>query len=125
MNDKQSNYLLITHGLHGFLQDFCPTKFVFKKSCSPLFASTHRISKFDSLPLFVVPPIDLQYSSFPPTKIFNLCITGLHKLTINTLSTCAISCNTQEQKQVSRSKLMFQIHKQTNSIHNHIPKFRK
>ena len=36
--------------------------------------------------------------------------------------------NTHEQNQVSRSKLIFQIHKQTHSVqckHNHTPNFRK
>ena len=66
------------------------------------------------LPFFVVAPIDLQYSSFSPPKIFNLRITG-YKLTTNMLSNCVISCNTQEQKQASRSKLIFQIHKQKQS----------
>ena len=47
----------------------------------------------------------------------------MHKLTTNTLSNCVISCSTQEQNQVSRSKLIFQIHKQTHSVHNHIPSF--
>ena len=37
------------------------------------------------------------------------------------LSTCVIGCNTREQKQVSRSKLKFQILKQTHSVHSHIP----
>ena len=76
-------------------------------------------------PLFVAPSIDLQYSSFPPTKIFNLCVTDLPKLTTYTLSTCVISFNTNEQKQGSRSKLIFEIHKQTRSVHNHLPNFSK
>ena len=47
---------------------------------------------------------------FPPPKIFNLYITGLHKLTTNTVSNwCDVSCNSQELKQRSRSKLIFQI----------------
>ena len=50
---------------------------------------------------------------------------GLHKLTTNKLSTCVISSNTHDQKQVSRSKLEFQVHKQTHSVHCHIPSFRK
>ena len=48
---------------------------------------------------FVVPPTDLWYSGFPHPQILNLCITG-YKLNTNTLNTCVISCNTQEQKQV-------------------------
>ena len=72
---------------HSFLQKFSPTKSESK----------------------VVSP----HLLLPPK--FGLCITGFHKLTTNTLSTCVISCNFQEQKQVSRSKLIFQVHKQTQS----------
>ena len=32
--------------------------------------------------------------------MFNVCVTGLHKLTTYMLSTCVIGCNTHEQKQV-------------------------
>ena len=77
-------------------------------------------------PPFCFPPVKLQNS--PPffrdspliyniqashTQIFNLYITGFHKLTTNTLSTSVITCNNQEKKQVSKSELIFQIHKQT------------
>ena len=87
---------------HSFFQDSSNWNF---KICPPPF-------------LFVVPSVDLKYPSPPP---FNLCITGLPKLTTNTLSACVIRCNTNEQKQASRSKLMFQIHKKIHSVHNHIP----
>ena len=43
---------------------------------------------------------------FPPPKSFDFCITGLHKLTTSTLSTCVTSCTTYDQKQVSRSNLI-------------------
>ena len=57
--------------------------------------------KFQNLvpPFFVVPPIDLYYSSFPCPKFSTyVYITGLHKLASNILSTCVIRCNTDKQK---------------------------
>ena len=84
--------------LHSFLQEFPPTKFESKIMSFPYcFLSL----KFQSLvPPFLWFPHWFIIFKFPPPKIFNLCITGLHKLTTNTLSTCIISCNTQVQKQV-------------------------
>ena len=78
--------------IHSFLQKFL-------KIVSPLLLP---LLKFQNLPL---PP-----HPFLP-KIFNLCITSLPKMTTNTLSTCITSYDTHEQKQVSRSKLIIQIHK--------------
>ena len=111
---------------------FFPRQNLSQKSCFcffTVFCKNHllrhhtKISKAGS-PFFCGCPIDLWYSSFPLPKIFNLRITG-YKLITNMLSPCVVSCNAQKQKQVSRSKLIFQIHKQTHSVHNHIPNFRK
>ena len=78
--------------IHSFLQKFL-------KIVSPLLLP---LLKFQNLPL---PP-----HPFLP-KIFNLCITSLPKMTTNTLSPCITSYDSHEQKQVSRSKLIIQIHK--------------
>ena len=78
---------------HSFLQYFLPSK------CESKIVS----------PPFCFPPTEILKCGSHP----DVCTTGLHKLTTNTLSTCVISCNTHEQKQVSRRKLIFQIHKQT------------
>ena len=83
--------------IFSFLHDSPPTKFE-SKIVSPLLLPP---PKFHNLvpPFLWFPPL-LYNIQVPPSKIFNLCITGLHKLTTNTLSTCVISCDTQEQKQV-------------------------
>ena len=78
--------------IHSFLQKIL-------KIVSPLLLP---LLKFQNLPL---PP-----HPFLP-KIFNLCITSLPKMTTNTLSPCITSYDSHEQKQVSRSKLIIQIHK--------------
>ena len=78
--------------IHSFLQKIL-------KIVSPLLLP---LLKFQNLPL---PP-----HPFLP-KIFNLCITFLPKMTTNTLSPCITSYDSHEQKQVSRSKLIIQIHK--------------
>ena len=78
--------------IRSFLQKFL-------KIVSPLLLP---LLKFQNLPL---PP-----HPFLP-KIFNLCITSLPKMTTNTLSPCITSYDSHEQKQVSRSKLIIQIHK--------------
>ena len=78
--------------IHSFLQKFL-------KIVSPLLLP---LLKFQNLPL---PP-----HPFLP-KIFNLCITSLPKMTTNTLSPCITSYDSHEQKQVSRSKLIIQTHK--------------
>ena len=80
--------------IHSFLQK------IFKNRVPP-FASPTEISKFASPP----PP-----HPFLP-NIFNLCITSLPKMTTNTLSSCITSYDSHEQKQVSRSKLIIQTHK--------------
>ena len=78
--------------IHSFLQKIL-------KIVSPLLLP---LLKFQNLPL---PP-----HPFLP-KIFNLCITSLPKMTTNMLSPCITSYDSHEQKQVSRSKLIIQIHK--------------
>ena len=78
--------------IHSFLQKIL-------KIVSPLLLP---LLKFQNLPL---PP-----HPFLP-KIFKLCITSLPKMTTNTLSPCITSYDSHEQKQVSRSKLIIQIHK--------------
>ena len=91
--------------------------------CPPFCSPQLRFHNLVPPLLFFSPLIyNIQVS---PTKIFNLYITGLNKQTNNTSSTCVIRCNTHEQKQVDRSHLMFQINKETHSVHNHKPNFRK
>ena len=99
-----------------------PTLNLSQKSSPPLVPPT-EISRFGSPP-FCGCPYSFIIFKLPPTRI-SLRITG-YKLTTNTLryksllTHCVISCNTHEQKQVGRSKLIFQIHKQTHSVHNRI-----
>ena len=107
-----------------------PTKFK-SKIMSPLLCFPPiEISKF-GFPLFLWMSLliyNIQASPYPKFlkdfKKFLTSYTG-SKLTTNSLSTCVTSCNTQEPKQVRRRKLIFQIHKQTHSVHNHILNFRK
>ena len=82
--------------IHSFLQDFL-------KIVSPLLLPLLKFQNFH-------PPPPPRPHPFLP-KIFNLCITSLPKMTTNTFSSCITSYDSHEQKQVSRSKLIIQIHK--------------
>ena len=81
--------MLIPQKAHSFLQGFSPTKFRSKIVIPCLLLPPTERQKFGPPPLFVVPPIDLydSDSNFPPPKIFDLYIAGLHKQTSTTVST--------------------------------------
>ena len=81
--------------IFSFLHDFPAPLNLSQKLCPPVCSPTDNLVP----PFLWFPPL-IYNIQVPPPKIFNLCITGLHKLTSNTLSTCVISCDTQEQKQV-------------------------
>ena len=77
--------------IHSFLQGFIPPLNLSQKSYPPFCFSSLNF-KNSVHPLFVVPPPSpaphwFIIFKFPPTKIFNLYIAGLHKRTSNTVST--------------------------------------
>ena len=79
-----------------------------QKSCPP--PSPHFCFpslNFKTLVSFFLwfPPLIYNNHVPPQPKIFNLYIAGLHRQASNTGNTK--SCNSQEQKQLSRSKLIF------------------
>ena len=120
--DVWSVKLLVGASNNSFPKIFTPTKFESKIVLFPLLLPPTEISKFGS-PFLLL--LYWLYSSFPQLKIFNLCILILCNFLNLCMSTCVISCNTHDGKQVHRSKLIFEIHKQTHLVQNHIPNFRK
>ena len=67
-----------------------PTKFESKIVSPPFLLPPTEISKLPPPLLFCGSPIDLYYWGFPPPKIFNLGITGVHDLCYSLYSqTCS------------------------------------